>query len=187
MTVQHLVGTVLAAAETSTTGTSGTPLSCAFAPAIACATETSTMKLPTTPTTLVDPPSNQGKAHTGLVFTADGGTLAACNEAGIIRFWDVSNRKITNSITTDDKFEGLAYSPDGTMLASATADERVLLWNTDFRSRIDALSLNDAAVASSGAFNCLAGLLKGVENGTSSPAMGSAPRSRGYGVQHRAR
>ncbi|GGT08999.1 hypothetical protein GCM10010222_58510 [Streptomyces tanashiensis] len=164
-------GTVLAAAEDSATTlwdvASGKPVArltdtaydpltvqrLAFAPGgaiLACANAKGTITLwdaadHTRITTLVDPvarTNGQGKSHTGLVFTADGRTLAACNEAGIIRFWDVSSRRTTDSITTDDSFEGLAYSPDGTMLASATADERVLLWNTDFRSRIGALSFD---------------------------------------------
>jgi WD40 repeat protein len=74
------------------------------------------------------------KRHAGLVyglaFNSAGGLLASGAQDGLIRLWDVQQRKLVLELKGhEEPISGLAFSPDGKTLASASVDRTVRLWN----------------------------------------------------------
>jgi WD40 repeat protein len=60
-----------------------------------------------------------------IAFNTDGGLLAVKTGNGI-EFWDVMQRRKLSSI---DRFAScMAFSPDGTMLATYGNEDRIRLW-----------------------------------------------------------
>jgi WD40 repeat protein len=74
------------------------------------------------------------KRHTGLIyglaFSSAGGLLASGAQDGLIRLWDVQQRKLVLELKGhEEPISGLAFSPDGKTLASASVDRTVRLWD----------------------------------------------------------
>ena len=57
-----------------------------------------------------------------LVYSSDGKTLAGCGEDGSIRLWDVSLGKEVHRFPPKGQCSGLAFAPDGQLLAAVSAD-----------------------------------------------------------------
>jgi len=78
---------------------------------------------------------------TGLALAPDG-TLAAADFSGRVRFWDVeAARQLGDVLVADDNaIHGVAWSADGGLLATASADEVVHLWDAADLSRVAALT-----------------------------------------------
>jgi WD40 repeat protein len=74
---------------------------------------------------------------TGLAFSPDSKTLATGSKVGTIRLWDTGSGRLTATLKGHAAWvHALAFSPDGTLLASASAliqDSTVRLW--DVRSK----------------------------------------------------
>ena len=63
-----------------------------------------------------------------LTFSRDGRVLAAAGD-GVIRLWDVDNRRPLGRPLDSGRVSVLAFSPDGLTLASANGGRRIRLWN----------------------------------------------------------
>jgi WD40 repeat protein/serine/threonine protein kinase len=72
----------------------------------------------------------QGGGIRSLAFSPDDSTLAAGGQNGTIRFWDVSTRKMRNSVQAhQNRVWCLNYSPDGNTLASTSRDGTASIWD----------------------------------------------------------
>ena len=66
-----------------------------------------------------------------IQFSPINSDVFVCAEADNITFWDISTCELIKSIQTGDqgKLHSVNYSPDGKILASASWDESVKIWN----------------------------------------------------------
>ncbi|KZV93899.1 WD40 repeat-like protein [Exidia glandulosa HHB12029] len=76
------------------------------------------------------------KGHSGTVpcIAAHGSRIASCSYDGTFRLWDASSgKKILGPITAHDgKYvEGIAYSRDGTCIATGGGNNRATLWDAN--------------------------------------------------------
>jgi WD40 repeat protein len=89
---------------------------------------------------------------TSLAFTPDSSTLISASQDGTIVVWDLSGRaSIGQRMRTSDGvsigFQGLAYSPDGTLLAAAAIDH-IYLFDAQNRQELAILDpQNDQVIA----------------------------------------
>jgi eukaryotic-like serine/threonine-protein kinase len=70
-------------------------------------------------------------AHHAVVFSPDGKLVVACDDMSIRVWGAVDGRHVTTLTSHLDEARGLAFSADGTRLASAGMDDRVKLWDTE--------------------------------------------------------
>jgi WD40 repeat protein len=80
--------------------------------------------------------SLEGHEHdvTSLKFSPDGKFLASGDRSGVIHIWNLENQSILQSLQEDGVVRTLAWSPDGTRLASGanvdiTEPLTVKIWN----------------------------------------------------------
>jgi WD40 repeat protein len=75
-----------------------------------------------------------------VAFSPDGRDLATGSIEGLLRVYDVSTGTLIMSIQTGSEIESLAYSPDGTMLASGGGYTGLIeIWDTASGNRITSL------------------------------------------------
>ena len=55
---------------------------------------------------------------TALAFSPDDNTLLTSGDDGVIKFWDVKTGLIKKNLVTNDRYNLLRYSPDGSMIAA---------------------------------------------------------------------
>ena len=83
--------------------------------------------------------SSTASAITTMVFSPDGQVLVSGGLDGII-FWDVATRKPfmqpPSHLMNPQKVESLAYSHDGTIIASVNQDQTLTLWDARTGQRI---------------------------------------------------
>jgi WD40 repeat protein len=73
--------------------------------------------------------NNRGRAILSLAVSRDERLLAAADEDGVIRLWEIASRRLLRSVATHGThLEALAFSPDGRMLASAADKSPIKLW-----------------------------------------------------------
>jgi WD40 repeat protein len=75
-----------------------------------------------------------GPAPVNEVVFTPAGDLAAAGSDGVVRFWRENGSSAREPISVDsngDAVLGVAVSPDGRMLAAATATDGVILWNLE--------------------------------------------------------
>ena len=89
-----------------------------------------------------------GNGVAGVAFSPDGKILATADAAGTVRLWDVfTRRQIGPALTADNGHyanpllngaAGVAFSPDGKILATLGDDMNVRLWDVSTRRQIGA-------------------------------------------------
>ncbi len=84
--------------------------------------------------------------RTGLAFSADGRLLACCGADGFIRIWDVVTGAERNRWKNEMEDATLAFSPDGTELASALCGIRI--WDLKTGTRRNVLLKSDTRIQS---------------------------------------
>ncbi len=73
--------------------------------------------------------SDYAEAIRNAVFAPDGKTLVSLDD--IVRIWDVTTRKLLNTLSEKRSIVSVAYSPDGLTLACGTYNNTILLFQTD--------------------------------------------------------
>jgi WD40 repeat protein len=96
--------------------------------------------------------SPQGGVN-GVAFNPDGTLLATADADGTVTLWNTATRRevgaplladtgtsgVSPITSPPSSVSGVAFSPNGTLLATADADGTVKLWNTDTRHEVGAL------------------------------------------------
>jgi WD40 repeat protein len=73
----------------------------------------------------------EGERIRYIAFSPDSALLAAGNDQGQIRVWNVNNRTLLISFSAHSaKIQGLDFSPNGALLASSSDDATIKLWRT---------------------------------------------------------
>lgn len=94
-----------------------------------------------------------------VIFSADGKTLLHGSADGMIRMWDIANRKPNGKIEAHKAtVRSLALSRDGKTMASASWDKSIKIWNVENR-KVSKTLLGHKGFISSVAFSPKAGLL----------------------------
>ncbi|MEZ4860127.1 MAG: BTAD domain-containing putative transcriptional regulator [Caldilineaceae bacterium] len=96
------------------------------------------------------PHSRVLRGHTNLVRavavspqSVDGKfTLASCDDDGCIRIWDAIQGNTIHELCTQESFiHSLAYSPDGSMLASGSEQGAIRLWDVQSGAHLQTLHI----------------------------------------------
>jgi WD40 repeat protein len=66
-----------------------------------------------------------------LVFTPEGGRIAAGRGDGTVRIWSTNNLEVLTLRGHSKMVNKVAFSPDGKILASASSDKTVRFWRAD--------------------------------------------------------
>ncbi len=89
-------------------------------------------------------------AVNAIVFSPNGQNLATGHYDGEIRIWAAANGELLQVIDTGTVIESLAYSPDGTVLASGEGyfDNNINLWDTATGALLRTLEGHNSSVGS---------------------------------------
>ena len=75
-----------------------------------------------------------------VAFTTDGKTLAATDDSGVLKLWDVAQRQERHTIQAHpDEIGGLAVSPDGKLVATGGDEKVIKLWDIATGKELKAL------------------------------------------------
>ncbi len=70
-----------------------------------------------------------GREFTHAVFTSDGKKIVAGNLEGVIKIYDIADKKELKEIKAHDGVLGFALSPDGTKIATGGWDQLIKIWS----------------------------------------------------------
>jgi WD40 repeat protein len=85
-----------------------------------------------------------------MAFSPDGVTLATGHYDGEIRLWNTQNGELRQVLATSGVVESLAFSPDGSLLASGegTGSNQVRLWDIEVGQLVRILDSHERPVVS---------------------------------------
>ncbi|WP_170134267.1 WD40 repeat domain-containing serine/threonine protein kinase [Murinocardiopsis flavida] len=89
-------------------------------------------------TTLIDDKSLQTMGSPVVAFDPDGSRLATAHES--VQLWDSDTWEETSTLADDEWITSVAFSSDGTTLATSDPVGNVRLWDTDAEEETDKLS-----------------------------------------------
>lgn len=91
----------------------------------------------------------QSTAAINSISWSPGREIVLGNEDGSVEVWDVNSGRQLHLLTTNgEPINGVAWSPDGTLLAAGSADAFVQIWEADSGDLLFSLDSNASAVTS---------------------------------------
>ncbi|PSR15912.1 hypothetical protein C8255_20585, partial [filamentous cyanobacterium CCP3] len=82
--------------------------------------------------------SSDGSGVWRVAFSPDSRYIAAALDSGAIEIWDINGNRLATLRGHATRVKGVSFSPNG-LLASASADQTVKLWQLDYGSRLTVL------------------------------------------------
>ena len=78
-----------------------------------------------------------------LAFAAEGETLFSASWDGTVGVWSVSERALRRELEHDAEVRSMAVTEDGTRVAAATNDHKLVVWNAQTGKRVAVRDLGD--------------------------------------------
>ena len=80
-----------------------------------------------------------GAVHAVAYSPVNASVVASAGESGVIKLWHLQNQTVTTLRGHTDEVYAVAFSPNGQLLASASADYTVKVWNVSQGREIESL------------------------------------------------
>ena len=109
-----------------------------------------------------------GPGHAGTIVSvaASGDLLVSGGEDGLVRIWDLSQRRLVRSLPGHTGWvHAVAVSPDGTTIASAGEDNVILLWSAADGTQVGMLAGHEKRVRALAFRRHAPELISGAEDG----------------------
>jgi WD40 repeat protein len=109
-----------------------------------------------------------GTGHTGTIVSvaANGDLLVSGGEDGLVRFWDLSQRRLVRSLRGHTGWvHAVAISPDGATIASAGEDNIILLWSAADGTQVGMLAGHEKRIRALTFRRHATELISGAEDG----------------------
>lgn len=94
---------------------------------------------------LSDLPADERAVNTKIAFNADNKKIAITSNSdsdNTLKIWSIQNKKLLHNIHSPSEFTSLAFSPDGSILATASK-QGIKLWNAQSLNLLKAITHKD--------------------------------------------
>src|SRR5207237_3301704 len=82
------------------------------------------------------------QAQSDLAFTPDGNALVSARSNHVVQFWDAKTGKPLHQLCQDKRFDNLAFSANGKVLATVGL-KRITIWNAVGRKPLRELEVGE--------------------------------------------